>query len=141
MDSLIIAAREDSPGFNLDVENGIFEITGESRPENVQGFYKPVMEWMDKFQKYVYWLKNQFPDKEPRKIDFHFKLDYFNSTSAKYILSILNTLDEINQQTHSVTIHWHYEEMDEDILKTGEAFEEVLKIRFNYVLIPSVQDT
>ncbi|MBA3705620.1 MAG: DUF1987 family protein [Bacteroidetes bacterium] len=87
MDSLIIAQTEDSPAVTLDTTTNHFIISGESRPENTGKFYAPIIDWLIKFENILYYQKNESNDKFA--LAFTFKLDYFNSTSSKYILDII----------------------------------------------------
>ncbi len=49
MDSLNIEPTEFTPKINFDPDNNLFEISGFSRPENVIGFYRPILKWLDEF--------------------------------------------------------------------------------------------
>jgi len=47
MESLKIEATDKTPRIILDPYNDIFEISGNSRPENVSEFYFPVINWLN----------------------------------------------------------------------------------------------
>ena len=49
MEPLIIEPTEFTPSILFDPNNSVFEITGFSRPENVIGFYKPILKWLEEF--------------------------------------------------------------------------------------------
>ena len=44
MTNINIKGTEDSPSVTIDFDNGIFEISGRSMPENVKSFYEPIIE-------------------------------------------------------------------------------------------------
>ena len=127
MEPLFIEEATSTPKVVLDSNNGKFEISGTSLPEDVMSFYEPVFSWIDEYKK------------QPNtSTEFHIRLSYFNSASSKIILDILCSLDEIASKGKSVLIHWHYLEIDEDMLETGKEFESMLNIPFTF--IPYFQD-
>lgn len=122
MEPLIIEEGLSTPKVILDKEKGKFEISGQSLPEDVMGFYEQVFKWMNEYLK--------LPNK---KTEFNFRLMYFNSASSKVILDILNLLEELSLRGFDVEIFWHYLEMDEDMLATGKEFNKMLKLPFHFV--------
>ena len=93
MDSLIIEATEDSPKVVFDSTTNRFTISGESRPENAGKFYSPLINWIVSFEEILAKRKTDNNDETP--LVFVFRLDYFNSTTAKYIMDILLVLKDI----------------------------------------------
>lgn len=131
MDKLIIEPTVNSPRIVLDPEEKKFEFSGESRPENVRNFYLPVLEWLESF------TKDQSGMKEPdRASGFNclFNFEYFNSTSAKYILDIFKSLNALHTLGITLDIKWLYEEDDEDMLEVGEEMSRMSKLTFEYVV-------
>jgi hypothetical protein len=122
MEALIINAEESTPAIILDKERNKFEIAGVSLPEDVFEFYAPVFSWIEEYLK----QPNQ-------KTELNVKLNYFNTSSSKIILEILNKLETLNKKGFEVVILWHYLEMDEDMLSTGREFESMLTIPFKFV--------
>lgn len=130
MEKLIIAPTLNSPGVTLDPEKGRFEFTGESRPEDVRDFYMPVLEWLESFGKEL-----SGSGGKGKELEFHFNFEYFNSTSAKYILDIFKILNEIDTKGKPVQVKWHYEEDDEDMLEVGMEMSRMSRLSFEYVKI------
>jgi SiaC family regulatory phosphoprotein len=56
-----------------------------------------------------------------------FALIYFNSSSAKAIMLLLEKLDELAVRNVSVTINWYYDEEDDTMRELGAEFGEDLK--------------
>lgn len=133
MEVLKIQSTENTPSINFDHQQFSFELGGESRPEDVRKFYDPVVNWLDEFNKYLYWLSTN-NSSAMKPVEVHFKLDYFNSSSAKYIMDIMSKLSEIQQNCPgaNVLIHWHYDEMDEDMIEAGEEFQKITNIPFKF---------
>ena len=132
MNSLIINSTDFSPKIILDPTKNIFEISGESRPENTSKFYAPILQWLEQYQNILYWEKDKF-GQAPPKI-FEFKLDYFNSTSAKFIMDILMQLDKMCQDGYNIQTKWYYDKRDEDMKESGEEFSKLLqKLTFEFI--------
>ncbi|MDD3567986.1 MAG: DUF1987 domain-containing protein [Bacteroidales bacterium] len=108
-----------TPEVNLDVDRSRFEFYGKSLPEDCNEFFEPIIDW---FRSYV-----QIPNRETVLV---FKLDYFNTSTSKKFLEILNLLKEIHRQKKSVIVHWYYRTGDEDMYETGETFSELVSIPF-----------
>ncbi|MFY9310671.1 MAG: DUF1987 domain-containing protein [Bacteroidia bacterium] len=131
MDSLIIEATEDSPKILFDTASNRFTISGESRPENAGKFYTPVINWIVKFEEILAKRKNEQKDETP--LVFVFKLDYFNSTSAKYIMDILLVLKKFADDGYKVAIEWHYDKRDDDMLDAGNEFSDTVDLKFDFI--------
>jgi hypothetical protein len=123
MESLLIEGTEDTPSVIFDLEQGIYEISGRSLPEDVVEFYTPVMDWLD-----------QLEEEPVADIEFSFKLEYFNTASSKLILDVLLKLDEIFQDGTSMNVRWYYYEMDEDLMEAGEEYAELIEIPVELVI-------
>jgi len=131
MDSLIIEATEDSPKIIFDIVSNRFIISGESRPENAGKFYTPVINWIIKFEEVLYLRKNE--SKEDSSLVFIFKLDYFNSTSAQYIMDILLIIKKFVEQGYKINIEWHYDKRDDDMLDAGNEFSDTVDLKFDFI--------
>ena len=129
-----IAATSKSPGVTLDTELNIFEIQGNSRPENVRDFYYPLI---DKLKKYFEDLlaKNKMKATKDLPLEFKFKLTYFNSSSAKFILDILVLIKEYEDLGFNIKIYWHYDEDDEDMHVVGQDFSDMIDFPFIFIMV------
>ncbi len=123
MDVINIQGTDDTPSVVLDKDKGHFEISGRSLPEDVNMFYEPILEWIDKYAE------------DPNdRTEFNFKLEYFNTASSKVILDILLKFEEIAESGKDVVIKWHYHEDEEDMLEAGEEYADIVEVPFDYVL-------
>jgi len=125
MNALIIDPTDFSPKVVFDPSKNLFEISGESRPENTGKFYVPLLEWLHQYQNVLYWEKDKFGE-TPGRV-FEFKFDYFNSTSAKFIMDVLMQLDKMAQEGYNINARWYYDKRDEDMKESGEEFSKLLK--------------
>lgn len=130
MEKLVFEPTPNSPRIVLDPENRNFEFSGESRPENVRKFYLPILEWLE-----AYTNEQDKSSKSERTpgLMCQFNFEYFNSTSAKYILDIFKSLNAINALGIELEIKWLYEEDDEDMLEVGQEMSRMSKLPFEYI--------
>ena len=130
MDSLIIGPTEYSPSVDFNTTTQRFSIVGESRPENCGKFYTPIVTWLNKYEEELR-LKEGNPT---LPITFVFKFEYFNSTSAKFIMNILQIIKKISEdKVYKVNIEWYYDSMDEDMMDAGKEFCEAADLEFNFI--------
>ncbi len=111
-----------TPEIRFDAGKGIIEIRGRSIPENAIEFYKPMVDWLEKYSKN--------PAKETI---VNFQLEYFNTSSSKCILDLFKKLETIHKESRSVIVNWYYEEDDEDMLEAGEDYESIIRIPFTMI--------
>ncbi len=130
MEKLIIEPTANSPRIALDPESRSFEFSGESRPENVRKFYLPILEWLESYTSEQERLKDA---ERTFGLLCQFNFEYFNSTSAKYILDIFKSLNAISGLGIELEIKWLYEEDDEDMLEVGQEMSRMSKLSFEYI--------
>jgi hypothetical protein len=127
MKKLMIDQTANSPKVILDPENNQFEISGESRPHDVAAFYEEIINWMDDYSAHL--VKSHDPD-EP--VVFNLDFEYFNSSSARYILDFSKQLAKLRSKGKNVTVKWHYEQDDMDMLEVGREMSRMAKLPFEY---------
>jgi len=92
------------PTVDFNVSSGICEISGESFLEETGKFYSPLLDWIKEYTSSI-----------RKPITFIFKLSYFNTSTSKWILNILNVLKRFEDNGGEVTINWYYSEDDIDM--------------------------
>jgi len=122
MDNLKIDGTRQTPEINFDAASGILKLDGRSIPENTFEFFTPVLNWLDEYA-------SSAPDKVVAKIN----LEYFNTSSSKYILEILKRLKIMLKDGKDVLVEWYYEEDDEEMMETGEDYEDVSGLPFEII--------
>ncbi len=127
MKDLIIKETLETPSVYFNFSKGHFLIEGRSIPENSSDFYQPIISWLEEYKS---------NSKGLTTVDF--KLEYFNTSTSKYILDILRSLMDISKDKASMIINWYYDEFDEEILEIGHDFSSIIHFPFNIIVIPSV---
>lgn len=123
MDALIIDGNGEIPNILIDPKNNSIRIEGISRPENVLGLYKQIMNWIE---------ANKSSFNGDLICDFYFV--YINTSSQKMIFELLNKLKNIVQ--HNIILNWSYREKDIFMKELGEEIADMLKIKV--ILIPVI---
>ena len=117
MKDLIIKETEKTPSVALST-NGVLKIEGRSIPEDAAKFFKPLLDWTKEFT--------------ATEIRVDIKLEYFNTSSSKFILEMLRLLEN-NPENKNILVNWFYEEGDLDVLESGQYFESIIGIPFKYI--------
>ena len=118
---LINNPTEDEPEIILDKEKNIFQFTGSSMPEDPGKVFSPVLDW----------IKSYMQDPNPSTV-IEFKMDYFNSSTARFFVEILEKFEEMYDNGSAVKIIWFHFLDDVVILERGEDIEAVVDIPFEF---------
>lgn len=124
MKSLSIEGTPKTPRILSDINLGLIEIRGRSHPENASEFYRPLINWVDEY------VKNPM-----EMTTVNIELEHFNTTSSKCILSILKKLESSRDSAKNVVVNWYYGKDDEDYRETGEYYEKMTELHFNFLEI------
>ena len=124
MNSFYLEPTPKTPKISFNVEDGSFEISGRSIPENSIEFYKPVLEWLD-----------EYVAASNRETNLDVKLEYFNTSSSKCLVEIFRRLEKLQKEGKPAAIRWYYEEEDEDMQESGEDFKEIIKLPIKMILV------
>jgi SiaC family regulatory phosphoprotein len=121
MEILTIGEEEDSPEMRYSLEIGKFELSGNWVLEDT----KTLSPFHDVFQQYL-----AIPD---RPVELDFRLNYFDTTSSKFFYQLFKSLEDYQGDHFSlVTINWYYEAGDQDMLETGQEFQELVQLNFSF---------
>jgi|SRR5690554_77972 len=111
---------------DLNSDSGKFIFKGESRPENAVTYFEPILKWLKEYY--------ELSKTSSVNVLVDFDLEYFNSTSYKYILDIFKILKEISLiENMTLEIIWKYDAMDLDILESGNDFAKWADIDVKFV--------
>ena len=115
-DTLHIEATSRTPSVVFDFVNNHLKIAGESYPEDVTEFYRPVFAALDDYLAKL----------GTGSCRFDFELIYLNSSSAKAVMMLMDKLEAAAEKGASVDVHWFYDKEDDTMQELGEEFGEDL---------------
>ena len=121
MENLLINKTDKTPSIKFNTD-GELRIEGRSIPENSIEFYQGVISWLTEFKK-----------TNPKKIDLHVSLEYFNSSSGKLLLILFRHLEQIKKEGYDAKVYWYHVKNDEDMAEAGQDYESIIKLPFKYV--------
>lgn len=99
--------------------NGELLMEGNSYPENPKEVYGPVITWLNQLK--------------TGQVNFKIALHFFNSSTSKYLVKILQCLED-NKEIELADVHWHY--YDEELHETGKTLAEMFnKCTFSLIKI------
>lgn len=127
MDPLKLEGTSKTPHVQFDPASGNLELKGRSIPENSIDFYKPLIDWVDRYGR-----------TSAGRTVLSVQLEYFNTSSSKCILDLFKKLEGIRAQGNEVSVLWHYEEDDEDMLEAGEDYAGIINVPFRMIQIEEV---
>jgi len=122
MEKIVRQGTSKAPQVILDPENGIISLAGRSILEDTISFYDPIINWLIEYITF------------PKDTTINIAFEYFNSTSARILLILLQTTQQIKKSGYRLTINWYYDENDENIKESGMDFASLVKEEFNFIL-------
>jgi hypothetical protein len=128
MSAMRIAATERSPEVDFDFETGELALRGESYPEDAASFFGPV----------VAGLRDFLERRDGPPIRLTVELIYFNSSTAKVLMNLLQMLETEAARGRPVRVDWRYAPGDDTMQEFGEDFSEDLDhVDFRLTEVPS----
>ncbi len=111
-----------TPSVNFNATTGICELSGESFLEDTAEFYKPLIDWLV-----------EYTTKIKKPIAFIIKLTYFNTSTSRCILDLLNVLKDYEDDGGEVMVNWHYDENDTDMQEDIEDYMIDTDLKINII--------
>ena len=116
MKNIEISAAQRTPKVSLDVSRRIFEIEGESYPEDTKKFYEIPIAQVLEFLAF----------KHQDEVICKFKFKYFNSSSAKVLMDLFTAIEDSANKGNQVKVEWYFIFDDDNMKELGEEFSEEL---------------
>lgn len=96
-------------------------IEGRSYAENTDQYFELLYNWVQTYNH--------------EQIEINMMMDYFNSSSSKWLFNIIKFLED-NSKIKQLAVNWFYDDEDEEMIEAGEVFEsEFEKAKFSYHLL------
>jgi hypothetical protein len=120
-EEVYIKGSVETPEVVLNKKDGVLKFSGRSMPEDAKEFYTPLIDWVSQYA--------ENPAPATRVV---FSYEYFNTSSSKMIMELIESVKKIGEKDQQLTVEWHYLEDDDDMLEAGEDYEEITGIEFQY---------
>jgi len=124
MDRFIVKETTKTPSINFDPERGFFEIRGKSVPENSNGFYAPVLDYLDGYS-----------SRPADRTVLNVRFEFFNTSSSNRIHAIFKKFEKIYLGNSEVLIKWYCENGDENMFDAGKDFKAILQVPFEIIKV------
>lgn len=115
----VIQPEDDLPGVILDPDNNEFVIYGRVLPEDGNKFFEPILNWVQ-----------EYAENPKDETEFHFRLDYYNSSTARMLSRLIVELEDIQESGNQVKVVWEYYEEDEIMKERGEELKSISYLPF-----------
>jgi len=120
LEQLKIEGTQNRPEILFNAETGQLLMKGRSILENTVKFFEPLLIWIDDYR-----------NNPAKKTELHLDMDYFNTSSSKFILSIFEKLEELYDSGYEVEVFWYFN--DEDMEDLGEDYNHIVGMPFKFV--------
>jgi hypothetical protein len=131
MQKYYVSPKPTSPEIHFSPEENIFLLRGISSPEDVRTTYYPVIEWINTFTTTLIEGKDKkYSSAFPVKLQID--LEYFNSSSAKFIFDIIADFHKITSAGIPLIVEWYYDEEDTDMQEAGADIATLIGVEFIY---------
>jgi hypothetical protein len=125
MQPLTIKQQDDKiPNVSFDNTTGRMDISGMSYIEHARSFYDPLIDWI-----------NEYSKSPMAKTELNIKLKYFNTSSAKCLLDLMERLNKLTIDGNDLSINWFFQEGDEDMQDAIVTFSELIGFEINMIAI------
>ncbi len=132
MQKLYIDKTHNTPEIKFSPSENIFVIRGTSAPEDVRALYYPVIEWTKIFVDDA--LEGELPQySSGNPVRLQIDLDYFNSSSAKFLFDIFSELKRLFLKDIKVEVDWYYDKDDADQKEAGADISLLVEMDFTFI--------
>jgi len=129
MNALFIKGTHNTPEIDFQPAEYLFKISGRSIPDDCDIYYYPVIRYLETFSKNA----DCFPTN--KTIHFEFNFIYYNSTTIRYLNTIMQNLQKI-AETNKILVKWYYDDDDEFLEEAGKYFQELFPINIELIAKP-----
>lgn len=119
MESLLLEPTEETFGINFDTSSGEFKISGRCLPEDVNVFFKPILDWV-----------SAYVESGGTDTTLLFDVDYFHTATTKPLLEFFSLFENLQSKGRSINVIWRFHEDDGDMQDTGIELAEIVNLPF-----------
>jgi hypothetical protein len=115
MEDLFIEGTDSLPAISFNA-GGDLKNSGRALPEDAFRFFAPLFAWAAEIS--------------AETINLEINLDYFNTSVSKQLLDFFKIIEK-NPVAKTINLKWMYEDGDEEMLESGEIYQDLLP-KFNF---------
>lgn len=120
MKQINLVQTEDTPKVMFDGQNGVFEISGRSMPEDTSKFYLPLIEWLMEYSKAPLALSH-----------FSFHFEFMSTSTTKQMMKLFFAIEQISKNK-KVEVIWNYDKGDINMKRSGELLQKLVTFKVEY---------
>ena len=117
MENTFIPALERSPEVDFRFQENRLSLRGEAYPEDAAAFFGPLLKLLTDYCETI----------RGQELQVEFRLDYFNTSSAKALMNMIQILENAVRTGTQVTLRWCFQKDDEVMREFGEDFSRELQ--------------
>ncbi len=106
---------------NVEMAEGKLTFSGCSIINDPKTFFNPILRWVEDYSK-----------NPPKETLVDVKFEYIDSASVKSFFEILKELSHATR-FKKLSVNWHYDLDDPEILELGEIIQNKLNVEFNFL--------
>ena len=116
-------ATDTTPEISFKVDTGELYIFGDAYPEYSLEYFEPLFNCLKKYTA-----------EGGKKLDIHFKINDFNTSSSRRFLEFMNLLEDYQfNKNGDVVLNWYYKKEDLEMLEMAQEYAEDVRLRFNII--------
>jgi hypothetical protein len=116
VENILIPAMERSPGVDFNFSENHLAMRGEAYPEDAAAFFGPLIKAVASHCEAI----------RGQELRVAFQLDYFNTSSAKALMNLIQVLENAGRAGTLVEVRWYYQSDDDVMREFGEDFSTEL---------------
>jgi hypothetical protein len=117
-----IAATDETPLVDFNAQSGQLLIAGTSISQASDSIFLDISNWIDAY----------IPEAN-QVTQLIINLDYFNISTSKHLMVLLHKLKTVQNSHKMITVEWHYDVNEDDMLELGQDYEMMVRLPFKYV--------
>ncbi|MFO7622579.1 MAG: DUF1987 domain-containing protein [Bacteroidales bacterium] len=101
------------------LEPGRIFMMGRSISENPGEFFRPVYKWIQ-----------DYAAANPGPTSIHLGFEYINTSSTKWVYSLLRELSVMEDVVENASVNWYYDQGDDDMAELGFILRSLIECPF-----------
>jgi hypothetical protein len=121
MNRTVIPSTHNTPEVIFDPILKKISIKGICTPENPRDYFRQIFKLMDDYLA------------STKELTFELQLNYYNSGSTKCLLHLFMKIAVDPAIKAGAVINWIIDDDDDELRESGQIFEEITNLKFNYI--------